>query len=388
MSNLAGWAANSGDSDEPVALPDAVLETFTQGVKNPACAGGAVADLLAQRGEHIYADLLFSLASLRYPPAEARSLWDQLLAHEAEMETRLGRRVGLRVAALDFFVNIRGELASPRVVDPRVIERLREHARTDPLTGLGNRRLYKEKLAEELVRAERYRAPFVIAIFDIDDFKRVNDVHGHAVGDQVLQRVSDAIRATMRKSDVAARWGGEEFIVLMPHSLKKGGSILAERIRARVERDLGDLEVTVSGGVAGYPTDGATESALFEFADRALYRAKSEGKNRIRVAPFERRAFPRLEDQLPVRLVVVDDEEHAIDASTSNVSSGGIAIRHPAPLPIPTRVRGRIAVGGRQAEFIGRVVYVEEIARDRYDVGIQFLEIAVESKSLLLSHSE
>lgn len=374
-------------SFEPMVMPPEVIEEVIAQLTTPT-PGGPSSDLLGRRGAGIYADLIWNLVSLKYPPAEAESHWQAVLELRRQLSDRVGRDVGVRVAALDYFINIRRELVMARVIDPETLDKLYREATIDPLTNLGNRRLYRERLEQELQRSIRYRTPFVIGIFDVDDFKRVNDRFGHARGDVVLKRVADAVRASIRKADIAARWGGEEFMVLMPETNKRGGSALAERLRARVEHDLADESVTISGGIAAFPIDGEDEKTLFSFADRALYRAKSEGKNCVRVAPFERRAFPRLDQHLKVNLLTLDDGTKVVDQTTTNVGLGGIALRHGEPLWISTKVRGELQWRGKPASFIGRIVYVEEMNVGIYEVGIEFIEIDPAPRDILLAHSQ
>jgi diguanylate cyclase (GGDEF)-like protein len=165
----------------------------------------------------------------------------------------------------------------------RIVER---QALVDGLTGLANRRQCEEALISEISRADRLRTPFTLVLADLDDFKAINDDHGHATGDDVLREFASVLRATVRDSDVAGRWGGEEFLLLLPGADAVGGAHLADRVRASLsERSfLGRggtvFSVTCSFGVAQL-TPGADERELFAAADRALYRAKREGKNRV-----------------------------------------------------------------------------------------------------------
>jgi diguanylate cyclase (GGDEF)-like protein len=165
----------------------------------------------------------------------------------------------------------------------RIVER---QALVDGLTGLANRRQSEEALASEIARADRLGTPLTIALADLDDFKAINDDHGHATGDDVLREFAAVLRATVRDTDVAGRWGGEEFLLLLPGADAVGGVQLADRVRATLtERSFPGKEgavvsVTCSFGVAQH-TPGSDERDLFAAADRALYRAKREGKNRV-----------------------------------------------------------------------------------------------------------
>jgi diguanylate cyclase (GGDEF)-like protein len=167
----------------------------------------------------------------------------------------------------------------------RIVER---QALVDGLTGIANRRQCEDMLTSEIARAERLGTPFTIVLADLDDFKRVNDVHGHTVGDDVLREFASVLRATVRDSDLAGRWGGEEFILLLPGTDAAGGAHLADRVRSALSersflgRDGAVVTVTCSFGVTQHRA-GEDERELFAAADRALYRAKREGKNRVEI---------------------------------------------------------------------------------------------------------
>jgi diguanylate cyclase (GGDEF)-like protein len=168
----------------------------------------------------------------------------------------------------------------------RLEERLRELAMHDELTGLYNRRHFIELAESELARVRRTGTPLSLAMVDIDHFKRVNDVFGHAVGDLALKELAVAMRETLRGSDVPARFGGEEFVLLLTDTALEGALSVTERLRERVGRTevrVADDRVarfTISAGVAELGPGEAFESLLAR-ADEALYRAKDEGRNRI-----------------------------------------------------------------------------------------------------------
>jgi two-component system cell cycle response regulator len=163
----------------------------------------------------------------------------------------------------------------------QIVER---QALADGLTGIANRRASEDALTAEIARADRLATPLTLVLADLDDFKNVNDLHGHAVGDEVLREFSEVLRATVRESDLAGRWGGEEFLLLLPGADAAGGAQLADRVRlALAERTFAGrngmpFSVTCSFGVAQH-SDGGDERELLANADRALYRAKRRGKN-------------------------------------------------------------------------------------------------------------
>jgi diguanylate cyclase (GGDEF)-like protein len=185
--------------------------------------------------------------------------------------------------------------------------RLHADARHDPLTGIGNRLRLAEDLTAICARMERYGHTYCVAVLDIDHFKAYNDAEGHLGGDDVLRHVAHALRDAARGGDAVYRYGGEEFVVLLPEQTLDGATRAAERLRATVEglrlRHPDGGVVTVSAGVAGLGDAGATPDELFAAADAALYAAKAAGRNRVEtvvVDPDER--------ERPIRLLIADDD--------------------------------------------------------------------------------
>lgn len=177
-----------------------------------------------------------------------------------------------------------GSQASIALENARLHRLVERQASTDGLTELPNRRHFEEALEGEITRAERFGGGLALILADLDDFKQVNDRHGHQAGDDVLRTFASILRATVREIDLPARYGGEEFAVLLPQTDIEGANRLAERLRRELaSRPMSTLPgslvaVTASFGVAAFP-DAATPAALFAAADDALYRAKRQGKN-------------------------------------------------------------------------------------------------------------
>jgi two-component system cell cycle response regulator len=166
-----------------------------------------------------------------------------------------------------------------------------EMAITDQLTGLHNRRYMSRHLDNLVSGAQKTGKPLAFLIMDIDHFKSVNDTHGHDIGDEVLREFASRISANIRGIDLACRFGGEEFVVVMPDTDMDFASTVAERLRKSVEtnpfvisRAPGKLNVTISIGIAASLNNGDTAEALLHRADQALYRAKREGRNRVILA--------------------------------------------------------------------------------------------------------
>lgn len=171
----------------------------------------------------------------------------------------------------------------------RRIDELRRLSTTDTLTGLANRLAFQARLRDEWERARRYTSPLSLLLIDIDGLKRINDERGHAAGDEVLRTTAHAINATMRVTDFGARWGGDEFAIVAPNSVRRSAQRLAQRLLGHVSRQARarDAAVTISVGVATLEPQSqpsATVEWLLNAADAALYRAKSDGRNRVNVA--------------------------------------------------------------------------------------------------------
>ncbi len=170
-------------------------------------------------------------------------------------------------------------------------ETLVQLAAKDGLTGLYNHAYIKERLKQELYRCQRYNHPLSILMIDIDDFKSLNDNYGHVVGDKVLKSLSLLMQEIIRPSDIIGRYGGEEFLVILPQTNSENSLAVAERIRENIEYYEFEVhssknkisQVTVSIGLCTFPDHGHTSEDLIAFADESLYSAKTEGKNRVTI---------------------------------------------------------------------------------------------------------
>lgn len=160
-----------------------------------------------------------------------------------------------------------------------------EATRIEPKTGLYNMRHFQNVLSQELQRAGRFDRPLAVLMIDVDHLREINTARGHLAGDRALRTVATALEEATREYDVAARFGGDEFCVVLPETELEGALVVAERIRALVERSSVDPHVTVSVGVAAHRGSGTTPDALVALADRAAYRAKFSGRNSVAVPP-------------------------------------------------------------------------------------------------------
>lgn len=188
-------------------------------------------------------------------------------------------------------------IATMRIIVDRAAERQRllkeardkdkfeQLAILDSLTELFNKRYFREVLEKEIARAKRYRLQLGLLMIDIDDFKVVNDTFGHLKGDRVLQRLGGLLANSIRRADVAARYGGDEFVIIATQSAKEDAYELGKRLRRLIEQTIlleeTSLKATVSIGIGSYPTDAEEPDQLIELADKMLYEAKRLGKNRV-----------------------------------------------------------------------------------------------------------
>jgi diguanylate cyclase (GGDEF)-like protein/putative nucleotidyltransferase with HDIG domain len=220
------------------------------------------------------------------------------------------------------------------------VPQLQAEARVDPKTGLFNARHFAAALAEEIGRAERFERPMSLIMADLDLLRDINNSYGHLAGDAVLRGIADVFRAQLRHFDVPARFGGEEFSILLPETPPEQAMEIAERIRRAVAQRTFDVETssepiraTVSIGVAGYPKDGTDANELIHQADLAVYRAKLQGRNRVLGASSEPLLVP---SDRTARLIAVPedgDEPTPLPASTAvpPPEERRADVRHPRP---------------------------------------------------------
>jgi diguanylate cyclase (GGDEF)-like protein len=161
-------------------------------------------------------------------------------------------------------------------------EELERLAETDPMTGLYNRMKMDKTLHTEIQRAQRYQTTFSIVLFDLDNFKEINDTRGHQIGDQLLEELATVIRHRVRNTDVIGRWGGDEFLIISPETNLEDAALLAETIRITLSTHSfkNDIHITSSFGVATW-LDNDSQDTLIDRADKALYKAKGSGKDQV-----------------------------------------------------------------------------------------------------------
>ncbi len=331
-----------------------------------------------------YSSVIRLLTHLEFEEEEARRHWHGIEAHQKKLSARLDRDTGLQVTALDYFLNVQSELRNPKLIEIETFLATERNAVTDGLTGLYNRHFFDTSMRREAKRASRYGLTFSLVLLDLDNFKEVNDHHGHQVGDAALAACSDIIRDNVREIDVACRYGGEEFAIILPETERAGAFIVSERIRSDVEQLFRNkpirnykLDLSLSGGVAIYPIDTDSEEELLTMADQALYRSKHDGKNRITLHADEKRNYPRFDAHKTLFFQIGErGDSGEVTSETKNLSQSGALVESEVPLSVGMELSLNIRRAEQSYSLKGRVVRLEEIDRGtekRYDVGIVFL---------------
>ena len=332
--------------------------------------------IIRNEGRLAYSTIFHVLTSLVIEPTEAEQCWHEIVSHCDRLSAAIGRRVSLRTAICDYFCSVHKSLRNPKVVEI-------------------NRRFFDDELNKEIARANRHNILLSILFLDIDDFKKINDTFGHLAGDRVLQAVADIMSKEKRLEDVAARYGGEEFVIISPETSKANSLILAERIRRSIEQMQLDYEgntiqLTISGGLASYPIDATDGLTLIKYADNALYRAKAAGKNNISLFSEDKRHYLRLDFHSAVVVREVrsgQDNRRKFTAKAKNLSEGGILIENRRPLEIGAEALLDITLEKEtRLNVIGTVVRVEAFGADRYEIGLSFLKLSKDTKSLLANY--
>lgn len=243
---------------------------------------GALTRIIEREGDVACKVVLEVLTHFDFDIRTAVCHWQQIVAHQSTLVEALQRPVPLAVAVCDYFQWVKKTIGFPKLVDVSRFEEICYRNQHDSLTGLHNRESFEEALIHEMASAKRHGQMLSLLFMDIDSFKVVNDTHGHLVGDRVLRAVGEILLSSKRAMDLAARYGGDEFLLLLPDTDKREALILVERIQAKVagyalEGAGHPFGIKISGGVATFPDDAAEVMALKQYADEALYRTKRRG---------------------------------------------------------------------------------------------------------------
>lgn len=328
----------------------------------------------------IYIGLLYKLTNIYFEEKEAKEIWLAIIIHRESLQKKLKREIDIEVAVLDYFIECQKDLIdNPLIIEEKIFEAIKKRVLIDELTGLYNYRFFKHRIKEEISKSKRYKNPFSIIMIDIDDFKKYNDSYGHMEGNDVLKRIANLLKKLLRSTDVIIRFGGEEFLVILPQIAKKQALLVADKIRSKVSELRFKSSITISGGVATYLSDTkSNENTLIRLADLALYRAKYEGKNRICNYPKERRSFKRipLNESIKVKIKCIPTNKALKPiGNIRNISFGGISIYQNKKLKNGDMVEGNLMRKKQKLPFQGEVIWVSKIEEELFELGIKFTNI-------------
>ncbi len=354
----------------------------------------------ADFGKRLYADILYHLTRKEFPLREAKTHWQNILRHRDNLSDMLGREAGLRTAVCDYFLSLKGMLKSPVVVESQLLVKSEESAVLDELTGLYNRRFFNRELRKETERSKRSNQPFSLLMIDVDYFKNFNDRFGHLAGDAALRQLADILLRTARVVDQTSRYGGEEFVLILPHAEREEAVMVAERHRKAVGEHLftdngkpiGRL--TVSIGAATFPGDAKDELGLVSKADQAMYLSKSRGRNCVSTCTEDLRRHQRFPLRIPAECRFPADMAQPFRNLTVNLSLGGMLCR--SNRPIEVGVQGEAVLSDPDSgEALPLKARSVRLLEDKKESGVYYIGMSFESgpvaknslKSLLLERA-
>lgn len=320
--------------------------------------------------------LLVEWIGVTVPVNEVSRLWARVERSWDKMDGALGSPVSLQTALLHEFHSRLGKLKEPRLLADHEVSALRVNAITDPLTGLYNRRFLHDHLDREVSRAERSGGVVSVLMMDLAGFKSINDRLGHPVGDGILVRTAKVIRESLRVVDAGCRYGGDEFVTVLPNSDVVHSLAVAERIRHKVAAIRLPLRVGLkmgmNYGVATFPTDGRLLDFLLKMSDIRLYASKRQNAR-----PFEKtRRFPRFSvPGLTVRMGAVGGTARKSSVSeVHDISYGGISFVTTRE-KTPDRIEGEILQrhSGEPHRVAMRRVSAVPLADGRMRVGCAYV---------------
>lgn len=343
--------------------------------------------LEALHGNAIYSELIHLLSHLRFEPDDAKAHWKAILVHRDAMERKLGDPVELRLALLRYFTEVHRKLLNPKIIELSLFERTRACAYVDELTGLKNYRHFVETLAQEVLRSDQTGAPLSLIMADVNWFKRYNDRNGHQAGNDLLARIGRIVKESCRPVDLVARYGGEEFVVVLPSTTKELAQETAERVRVAVEQtplEHGSSQpggrLTLSAGVATYPGDARDAAELVRNSDRALYEAKADGRNRVRIFADSLRSHPRARAEVNGTCRVLGSDE--IPLHVVEISEAGILFRTGQPIATEALVDVWLRLPGaeRPVRAAGRVLRTRRLDSGQYEAAARFLDVSTSDR--------
>ena len=328
-----------------------------------------------------FAKSLELFINLSFSEDEAKNHWENILNNIVFIRNQLNREVGLRVAIVDYFINHTEMMKEPIVVELRVFKENEKLALVDSLTGLFNKRFYDITVKKEYKKALRFNQIFSLVLLDLDDFKKVNDTKGHLFGDEVLANFGQLLSFSSREEDIICRYGGEEFIAVLPETTGDGALLYAERVRKILKKDefFKKHKITFSGGVSTFPYNGKDLEELFKAVDKSLYAAKYAGKNCTIKSTGDKRRFRRFNKSWKIRYQCLGDsfeKAHVEEVITQDISIGGLKFESKEDLRIDSPILVSLDLPDNDEVVVsGKVVWVKRINEELLAYGVKFNDI-------------
>ena len=290
LGELGDSNLNIEDIDNLKKLTDRkVLEIVSGDIVDHIQDDEYLLDSIGKKPGTYYRDLIFALMQIRLPEEEAKRDWKEMLKHKYILSEKLGRNVGIHVATLDYYSNIKKSVTNPKIVDAKEYADTASRALTDDLTKAYNRHFFDDEFRKLFLQARTTGRVFSLIMLDLDHFKIYNDLNGHIQGDIALIEIVRILHAVCSLDDTVCRYGGEEFTILLPSQQLNLALKTAEHIRQAVydyrfvnEQTLPQGRLSSSLGVTTYREDILSPQDMIEEADVALYRAKNSGRNRVK----------------------------------------------------------------------------------------------------------
>jgi len=333
--------------------------------------------------ELLYSNLLELFINLNFSEDEAKNHWENIINNIDFMKNHLNREIGLRVAIVDYFINYTEIMKEPIVVEMRVFKENEKLALVDSLTGLFNKRYYDIAIRKEYKKALRFNQIFSLVLLDLDDFKQVNDTKGHLFGDEVLANFGKFLLSYSREEDILCRFGGEEFIAILPEITGDGALMYAERIRKLLKEDdfFKKHRITFSGGISTFPYNGKDLEALFKSVDKSLYAAKYAGKDCIIKSTGNKRRFKRFNQSWAIQYQCLsdsftDNKRQIEEVISQDISIGGLRFESKEDLKIDSLILLKLGIPDNDELVLsGKVLWVKRINKELFSYGVKFNDI-------------
>jgi len=290
LSELEDSNLNIEDIDNLKKLTDhKVIEIASGDIVDHIQDDEYLLDSIGKKPGSYYRDLIFALIQIRLPEDEAKRDWKEILKHKYILSEKLGRNVGIHIAVLDYYTNIKKKMTNPKIISAHEYLDTASRALTDDLTKAYNRHFFDDEFRRLFVQARTMGKIFSMIMLDLDHFKIYNDLNGHIQGDIALIETVRILHAVCSQDDTVCRYGGEEFSILLPSQPLNLALKTAENIRQAIydyrfvnEQTLPHGRLSASLGVTSYREDIKSPQEMIEEADVALYRAKNSGRNRVK----------------------------------------------------------------------------------------------------------